>query len=102
MHIGYSPGIFALDFAPGQVGLAGIAIDALHIGFNCDILDNWCIHRQDTDQDLIPDVEPLIGVTQPVPGKIPGKDGAFHTENLHANNLFGHAITLARTMQSSR
>ena len=77
MNIGYCPGILALDFAPGQIGFAGIAVDTLHIGFHRDILDIWSIYRQDTDQDLIPDIEPLIGVTQPVPGKIPGKDGAI-------------------------
>ena len=90
MNIGYGPGIFTLDFAPGQVGLAGIAVDTLHIGFHRNILDIWSIYRQDTNQDLIPDVKPLIGITQPVPGKIPGKGGAFYTEDLHAYHPFGH------------
>ena len=43
MNIGYCPGILALDFAPGQIGFAGIAVDTLHIGFHRDILDIWSI-----------------------------------------------------------
>ena len=31
-----------------------------------------------------------MGVTDPVPGKVTGKNGGFNAENFHAHNLFSH------------
>lgn len=61
-------GIFALDLALAEVGLAGIAIHALYIRADRDVLQGADLDAQDAYQDLITHMETLCGISHPVPG----------------------------------
>lgn len=48
----------------------------------------FCIHRQDADKDMFSNMEPFIGIAQPIKRKVSGRDRSFHTKVFYSYNLF--------------
>ena len=82
--------ILALDTALLQVVPVGILGNTLDVSLDAQVLQTVAPHAENTDQNLIAYGKTLMGVTDPVPGKVTGKDGGFNAENFHAHNLFSH------------
>ena len=83
-------GILALDTALLQVVPVGVLGNTLDVSLDAQVLQTVAPHAENTDQNLIAYGKTLMGVTDPVPGKVTGKDRGFNAENFHAHNLFGH------------
>lgn len=83
-------GILALDTALLQVVPVGVLGNTLDVSLDAQVLQTVAPHTENTDQNLIAYGKTLMGVTDPVPGKVTGKDGGFNAEDFHAHNLFGH------------
>ena len=84
-------GILALDTALLQVVPVGVLGNTLDVSLDAQVLQTVAPHAENPDQHLIAYGKTLMGVTDPVPGKVTGKDGGFNAENFHAHNLFGHS-----------
>ena len=63
---------------------------AANVGGDLDILQIGLLDGQNTDQDQIAHSKALVGIAIPRPGDPAAADRALHTEDLHANNLFGY------------
>ena len=83
-------GILALDTALLQVVPVGVLGNTLDVSLDAQVLKTVAPHAENPDQHLIAYGKTLMGVTDPVPGKVTGKDGGFNAENFHAHNLFSH------------
>ena len=83
-------GILALDTALLQVVPVGVLGNTLDVSLDAQVLQTVAPHAENPDQHLIAYGKTLMGVTDPVPGKVTGKDGGFNAENFHAHNLFSH------------
>ncbi len=90
IHVCHPSGILALDAALFQVLMVCVLGHALDIRLNAHILQVLTPHAQDAHQHLISHGETLVGIPNPVPCQIPGHDGAFHTKDLHPDDLFRH------------
>ena len=83
-------GILALDTALLQVVPVGVLGNPLDVSLDAQVLQTVAPHAENTDQNLIAYGKTLMGITDPIPGKVTGKDGGFNAENFHAHNLFSH------------
>ena len=83
-------GILALDTALLQVVSVGVLGNTLDVSLDAQVFQTVAPHTENPDQHLIAYGKTLMGVTDPVPGKVTGKDGGFNAENFHAHNLFSY------------
>ena len=101
MHIGNLACIFALDAALLQIGTVGVFRYAFYIRFDCDVLDSIPIYFKDFDQDFITDRKTLVGVSDPVPGQVSCRNGAFHSKGFDTHRFSATAITRACMVRPS-
>ena len=89
MDILYGSGVFTLDLAKSHICFAGIPFYAFDICFDGNIFRIFRIHRQDTDKDMFSNMETLIGIAQPVKGKVSGRNRGFHAKDFYPDYFFG-------------
>ena len=90
MNVSNLTGIFALDAALAEVVSSVIVANALYVCFDREVLNIISLNRKNTDNDLITYGIAVVSIAYPIPREISRHNGAFHTECLNANRLFGN------------
>ena len=90
VDIGDLAGVLALDAALLQVVPVGVFRSALDVSPDAQVFRTLAPHAEDADQHLIAHSKTLMGVADPVPGQIPGQDGALDAEHFHADDFLSH------------